>query len=278
MSWDLEDVVPLSITIADADGVLADAGSVSLTITTPDGVDTVFGPIASTTTGVYDHNYATVQAGRHVVRWVASGANASAYTDTFDVQPVDGGAFISLRDTKNFLRKLTDEDDEDLRGFIAAACQAIEDRMGHVAPVTVTADRTPRRGVIVLPERPVISVTSVVKLPGGAAIPAADEMAGTDGWKLENAEGVLSVPTSSSRVRVTYRAGRSPLPQNFRLAGLDLVRHLWQGSQHNGAGGRPTLGDSDAIAASVRAYAMPYRVMELLGLKKTQERDEIFVG
>jgi hypothetical protein len=277
--FDLGDPVPLSVTVTDADGVAADATEVTLTITLPDGTNTVIGPIASTSPGVYDYDYVAVQAGVHRARWVATGANASAFSDVFVVDPAEGAPFISLADAKEHLKKSRElsEDDESLRWFIGAACQMITDRMGHVSPVTVVADRTPRRGVIVLPERPVISVTSVVALPGGDTVAAADPLAGTDGWTLESAEGVMSVP-GSGRVRVTYRAGRSPLPQNFRLAALDLVKHLWQGSQHNQAGGRPALGDSDAIAAGVRPYALPYRVSELLGLKRDQERDEPLVG
>ncbi|MEU4578930.1 hypothetical protein [Nonomuraea sp. NPDC023979] len=279
MSWDLGDVVPLSITIKDADGQLANAGAVHVTITTPDGVAATAGPVGPTSTGVYDHDYETVQAGRHLVRWVATGANASAFTDAFDVEPADDGDFVSLADVKEHLKKTgTTEDDEALRWFISAACRTITDRMGAVSPVTMVSDCSARRGVVVLPTRPVVAVTSVVKLPGGDPLPAADALAGTSGWALENTEGVLSMPPHG-QVRVTYRAGRSPLPPNFRLAALDLIKHLWQGSQHNNAGGRPMLGDSDAIAAGLgRSYAMPYRVMELLGLKKTQERDEPLVG
>lgn len=279
MSFDLGDRVPLSITITDPDGHLANAGSVSVTITLPDGTVTTAGPIAPAETGVYNYDYDTVQAGLHRVRWIATGANASAFTDMFDVEPADGAPFVSLADTKNHLRWLADEDDEVLRGFISAGCQTIEDRMGHVSPQTVVSDVSARRGVVVLPERPVISITSVVRLPGGEAIPPADPLAGTSGYALKHSEGVLLVPALYGDARVTYRVGRTPLPQNFRLAALDLIRHLWQGSQHNNAGGRPALGDSDAIAAGLgRSYAMPYRVMELLGLKKTQERDEPLIG
>lgn len=280
MSWDLGDKVPLSIEITDSEGTPADAGSVSVTITLPDGTATTAGPIASTTPGVYDYDYETVQAGVHRVRWVAIGVNACAFSDVFVVDPPENGPFISLADTKHHLKKDPErtEDDEALRVFIGAGCQVITDRMGAVSPESVVVDLRVRGGVVVLPRRPVISITSVVKLPGGEPVAAADAVAGTSGWTLENAEGVLTVPASCGKVRVAYRAGRSPLPQNFRLAGLDLVRHLWQGSQHNQAGGRPMLGDSDAIAASVRPFALPYRVMELLGLKKDQERDEPLVG
>ncbi|MFI6732112.1 hypothetical protein ACIBI9_04195 [Nonomuraea sp. NPDC050451] len=280
MSWDLGDSVPLSITITDPAGALANAGSVSLTISLPDGSTVTQGPISPTSTGVYDYDYPTVQAGIHRVRWLATGANACAFADVIDVEPAEGAPFISLADTKHHLKKdpAVSEDDEALRWFIGAGCQMIEDRMGHVSPLTVVADLSARRGVVVLSERPVISIVSVVRLPGGEVVPQADPLAGTDGWTLKNSEGVLLVPAWCGDVRITYRVGRSPLPQNFRLAGLDLIKHLWQGSQHNNAGGRPMLGDSDAIAAAARPFAMPYRVMELLGLKKNQERDEPLVG
>lgn len=279
MSFDLGDPVPLSIAITDENELPANAGNVALTITLPDGTTETHDPIAPASTGIYSFNYPTVQAGVHRVRWLATGANASAFGDVFDVEPAEGAPFISLADTKHHLKKTTSEDDEDLRGFIGAGCQMIKDRMGHVSPLTVVADLSARRGVVVLPERPVIAVVSVARLPGGEVVPPADALAGMDGWTLKNSEGVLLVPAWCGDVRTTYRVGRVPLPQNFRLAGLDLVRHLWQGSQHNSGGGRPALGDSDAIAAaSMRPYALPYRVSELLGLKRHQERDEPLVG
>lgn len=280
MSFDLDDVVPLSVTVTNADGDLANAGSVSVTVTLPDGTTETHGPIPPTSTGIYDYDYPAVQAGRHGVRWVATAPNASAFTDAFDVVPADGGAFISLADAKNHLRKsrIESTDDETLRGFVDTACQVITDRMGHVSPVTVVADRRAHRGQVVLPERPVISITSVQRLPGLAAVSQADAGAGTDGWTLESSEGVLSVSGWCDRVRVTYRAGRSPVPPNFRLAALELVMHLWRGSQHNQGGGRPALGESDATAWAATSFALPYRVMELLGLKKNQERDEPLVG
>ncbi|AQZ67635.1 unnamed protein product [[Actinomadura] parvosata subsp. kistnae] len=280
MSFDLGAKVPLSITITDPSGALANAGTVALTITLPDGTVFVQDPVAPASTGVYTYDYATVQAGVHQVRWLATGDNASSYTDVIDVEPAEGAPFVSLADAKEHLRKdrLLTEDDEALRRIIGAACQVIEDRVGHVTPQTVVADVSACRGVAVLPDRPVISIVSVVRLPGGAAVPAADPLAGTDGYRLKHSEGVLLLPDWYGDFRVTTRVGRTPLPLNFRLAGLDLIKHLWQGSQHNNGGGRPMLGDSDAIAASIRPFALPFRVMELLGLKKTQERDEPLVG
>ncbi|MBX6358141.1 MAG: hypothetical protein IRZ05_20120, partial [Micromonosporaceae bacterium] len=75
MAWDLGDVVPLSVTVTSASGQPEDATAVHLTITLPDGSTVTQGPIASTSPGVYDYDYATMQAGVHRVRWVATGNN-----------------------------------------------------------------------------------------------------------------------------------------------------------------------------------------------------------
>ncbi|GAB1823575.1 hypothetical protein [Herbidospora sp. RD11066] len=279
MSIDLGDVVPLSVVIRDAAGQLADASQVHLTITLPDGTAAAVGPVAPTSTGVYDHDYATVQAGHHVVRWVATGANASAYTDAFDVQPADGSPWISLADLKNHLKQsgIATSDDEKLRGNIASACRVITDRMGEVSPITAVLEVERRGKTIILPVRPVIAITSVEQLPGLAVIPQADRAAGISGWSLESVEGVL-VHTGGrfGSARVTWRAGRNPIPPNFRLAALELAGHLWRTSQLNGGGGRPPVSNDEVIVPGV-SFALPYSVRQLLGLDK-RPQDEILVG
>ena len=274
MAWDLGDVVPLSVTVTNASGQPEDATAVHLTITLPDGSTVTQGPIASTSPGVYDYDYATMQAGVHRVRWVATGNNASAYTDVFVVEPAEGAPFVSLADVKNHL-KLAAGDDEKLRGFIAAACQMITDRMGQVSPVTVTHEVT-RGHTIVLPNRPVIEIVSVQTLPDLETVPQADRAAGIDGWVLDSAEGVVTLTRRYGALRVTYRAGRSPLPSNYRLAGLELTAHLWRTSQLNSGGGRPPVGVDEVIVPGV-TYALPYTVRQLLGLDK-RPQDEVLVG
>ncbi|RBQ21618.1 hypothetical protein DP939_02595 [Spongiactinospora rosea] len=273
MSYDLGDVVPLTVTITDADGHPANASTVTLTITLPDGTVTTVGPVAPTETGVYGHDYPTVQTGLHVVRWVATGANASAYDDVIDVQPA-AVTFVSLSDAREHLKKTgLAGDDEKLRRFVGAACRMISDRMGHVAPTTRSMDGS---GCTVILERPVIAVTSVTKLPGGDVVPAADPIAGTAGWTLDGAAAVLTLTRSYGRVRVTYRAGRSPIPANFRLAALELTGHLWRTSQLNGGGGRPSLAGDEQVVPGV-SYALPYSVRQLLGLDK-RPQEELLVG
>lgn len=277
MAFDLGDVVPLSITVSNAAGQPEDATAVHLTITLPDGTTVAQGPISPTSTGVYDYDYATVQAGRHLARWVATGSNASAFTDTFDVTPIDGGDFISLADAIEHLRKKGDTPDaEKLRGFVCAACQIITDRMGQVSPLTVTHEVTRYGRTVVLPKRPVIEILAVQTLPGLTTVPQADRAAGVDGWILDSAEGVVTLTRAYGALRFTYRLGRSPLPPNYRLAGLELIAHLWRTSQMNDGGGRPGIGVDEVIIPGT-TYALPYNVRQLLGLDK-RPQDEVLVG
>lgn len=282
MSYQLGEVVPLSVTVTDSAGDPADAGSVSVTVTLPDGTTDVTSGITSTTTGVYDHDYVTMQAGVHQVRWVATGTNASAFTDAFSVGPAAGGDFIGLREVKVHLKKdLTKTaDDAELGEFITAACAKIAELIGPVAPESVAQDAYvhPRTRTVVLDYHPVIEVTTVA-IAGGADIPAADPGAGVDGWVLDAGAGLLRHTRCwpCGIVQVAYRAGRTPLPGNVRLAGLELTAHLWRTIKLNGTGGRPPVSGGDDIVIAGQAYALPNRVRELLGLGKNQTSD-VLVG
>lgn len=280
MSYQLGDVVPLSVTITDSDGQPADAGAVTLTVTLPDGTTDVTNPITSTTPGVYDHDFATTQAGVHQVRWVATGENASAFEDAFSVASAAGLNFISLRETKKHLKKdpAKTTDDAELIEFISAACSKITELIGPVAPVDVTqrarpgCDRT-----IILGQHPVISVTSVTV--DGQTESEADPDTGAPGWTLDPAAGLLGHfgRWPYGTVTVTYRVGRTPLPGNIRLAALELVGHLWKQSQLNNGAGRPPITGDDQVIVAGAAYALPLRVRELLGLGRNQTAD-VLVG
>lgn len=275
MGFDLGDVVPLSITVTNASGVLADAGAVSLTVTLPDLTAVTVGPIASTSIGVYDHDYTTVQAGRHGVRWVATGTNAAVFTDAFVVEPSNPDAFISLADLNRFLKRPLD--DPEVQEWIGPACQMIRERIGHVSPVRFVEDFVDPCAPVILAEYPVAAIESVQTLPGLAAIPAADPATGVAGWTVKN--GILR--KSSGRlgpVRVTYRAGQTPVRPNITLAGKELAGHLWRNSQLNSGGGRPPLSDDDTPVMPGAAFALPIRVRELLGLGPKQFGSEVLIA
>lgn len=195
--------------------------------------------------------------------------------------------FITVEELKGHLKKSGVEEDAKLSGFVSAACQMIVDRIGQVSPV-VAVDVDHRhhrhhlhrriRRTIVLEERPVISVTTVVV--DGATVPAADLVNGVDGWELSGPAGILTHTGCWpwGRITVTYTAGRLPLPGNVRLAALELAGHLWKQSQlNNGSTARPQSFGDDQVIMRGAAYALPIRVRELLGLGKNPT-DDILVG
>ena len=261
MSYELGDLVPVSITITDSTGNPANAGSVTLTVTLPDGTTDVRTNVAGTI-GVYEVDYQSVQAGRHGVRWVATGSNASAFTDAFTVDPSDGGDFISLADARKFLQKST-ADDASIAGMVSTACQMIRDRMGPVSPETFTHYvRTQHCGrLLVLDADPVIAVTSFT-VNGVTVDPST--------YRVGLGSGIITRvghwPTGDAII--TYRAGRTPLPANYRLAALELTAHLWRTTQLNASAARPGLSGGDALEMRNVPYALPLRVREELGLGK----------
>ena len=98
--YDLGDPVVLNVTVTNAAGVPADATAVVCTITAPDGTPSTPSVNHTAGTGVYSVNYVATQAGRHTVDWRATGSNASAFTDVFDVRPAMSTQLISLSDAK----------------------------------------------------------------------------------------------------------------------------------------------------------------------------------
>jgi len=276
MAIDLGDPYPLSINIYDANGNLANAGSVSLTVNLPDGTVNSIGVVAPTSTGVYTYDYTTIQVGKHNARWVATGANASAHTSNFYVNPTDTGEFISLPHFKSYIRKTKTDNDDLIRTFIAASCAVINDRCGQIAPMTFVEDlKASTNGYVRLLHWPVISITSVQSIPGLATLTQYNTTTGAPGWNLEHPYLPLYIGGVGT-YRVTYRAGLMVIPQNFILGALELSKHLWQSSQNNTGGGRPTVGTDEMVVNGV-SYAMPYNVRQLLGLDK-RPRSDVFVG
>lgn len=185
--------------------------------------------------------------------------------------------WIDLDEVKDHLNKTNSNDDDELQGFLEAACAVIEDLKGHVDPVATSGVYAARVGAdtawpfgcrffLYLPEAPVLSVQAVASVVGNGtatAVPSRDAVAGTDGWELS---GSLLYVASPGLYQVTYTVGRNPVPANYRLAALELAAHLWRGSQLNQSSGRPPIAGDQMMVLPQIASALPYRVRELLGL------------
>lgn len=265
MAVDLGDVVPLSVRVYDSAGDLADATAVDLTVTLPDGTADVIGTIPSTSTGVYEYEYATTEVGRHVVRWVASGVNASSFVDVFNVQPADPGFLIGIEELKQHLN-LTDEDvateGEELRRFLASASQTVENLIGPVSRRTVVETHYGACGpLLVLRQRPVLSVTSMSDVYGSTYV-------STD-WDLNSDTGILRVAYAGSfsqwsgDVTVTYVAGRESVPSDVQEAVAELVRDSRSASQAGGGGRAFGQPEGEAAFTAGRPAVPPYVLSKL---------------
>lgn len=170
--------------------------------------------------------------------------------------------YIDLAALKAHLNKADNREDGELGGYLTAAESMVEGRIGHVAPVTVTEDRVGGAGdADWLAETPVLSVTSVVTLPGLLPLPAEDLAAGLLGWSVTPG-GLLRYGQSfAGGVRVTYVVGRNPVPAHIRLATLELAAHLWKSTQNARS---PRNSTPDVPRDAPFGFAMPNRVQEML--------------
>lgn len=261
--FDLADLVPLTINIRDISGNLANAGTVTLTITLPDGTPAV-PSVTNPSAGVYLCDYSPVQSGLHLVRWVATGANASGFSDIFDVRAATPPYITSLLDAKQFLNIASGTDDEELRGYIEAATLVVENIVGPVVARTIVEVQNSGQ-VIVLNHAPVISLTSLVSVqPGGPTYNVGD-------LDLDPATGIVRHPIISSiyfwgPLRVTYVAGRRQIPANMTLASRIIIGHLWETQRtqmgRTSRGGR--FGTDEISFSPEIGMAVPRRAVELL--------------
>lgn len=256
---DLGDLYPLTITIRDADGNPADATEVVLTVTLPDGTDDA-PAVEHPDTGRYQVDYPTVQAGRHVARWVATGTNAAAYVEAFDVREASPALLVSLADAKRHLHMdlTATSNDEELRSFIEAATGVVEDVVGPV--VVRTVSEVHRSGsLLALGHCPVVSLTSLVPVLAGGIGYAVDDV------DLDPETGIvlrLDGGSFAGPLRVTYQAGRRVVPASIAQGGKEVIRHMWE-TQRGHSGARPGFGDEEFMQTG-SGFTIPRRVYELL--------------
>jgi hypothetical protein len=283
VAFDLGDLVPLSFQIRDTTGALANATTVTLNITQPDS--TISGPftLTSATTGVYNYDYLPVQVGRHVARCVATGANASSFSDAFDVAPADMGAVISLADAKGHLNIQSTINDDELRLYLSAVTNLVEAQVGLVVPRTFT-EVMGAFNSIVLDHEPVISVTSMLTtagvdlsgyfalngeagmlqlIPTTIGYPFAYRPYNFPGQPLDRLyyQGLLPF-YQGQPITVTYQAGRQVVPAGWQLAARMILNELW--ASRRGAMAMPARGGDQEQPVVGTDYTLNDRVLELL--------------
>lgn len=268
MAYDLGDVIPFSFTVKNA-GVPQNATLAQLTITQPDG--TTVGPTTLTgVAGVYDYDFtAATQVGRYIARFVATGTNACAVTDIFDIiDPASELPIVSLADAKAQLlipTSATDRDDQ-IRTMLATAT-SIAERYCNAAFRRQTITKTFNGGACTVAlTAPVLSVTSVTV--DDATLAATDyQLDAVAGllWRGTSYDGQVWSP-GAGNVSVTWVAGYANPPLPVVQGVLELLSHLWESRQGTvprfGPGG--SIDPADSSSSGTLTFLVPYRVREML--------------
>lgn len=275
---DLGDPVVLTFLVKDATGALVDAGAATVTVTLPDA-STSTPAITHPSTGTYVATFATTQAGRHGVRWVATGANAQTYTDVFQVADSVPGMLISLAEARLGLTvpAAAVAKDDDLRTLITECTPIMEDICGPILPAAKDEWYDGGAGTVRLLYAPIISVTQVQESYGNFTRTLTEQALNGStfdayGYTVDKVDGILQRRISGKQgifqpgrrnVHVTYTAGRSVMTANLVLATRRLVRHLWQQEQQ---GFRPDFGSPEGTMVSTPGgFLVPRVVVEACG-------------
>lgn len=148
----------------------------------------------------------------------------------------------------------------ELTTFIARAESAISRPVGPLAPEEKTERVRGCDTVLYLSFPPIVSLTSVTAVDG-VAVPAG-QLTPTSGGRVEFTQAG-SFP--SRFYDVVYQSGWSTLPDDLKLAVLELVRHMFD-TRRGGGAARTGSAQSERTSNTVpaAAYIFPWRVEQLL--------------
>ena len=233
MSIDLGDVTTLAVEITSDGTTLANATTVRVTVTLPDGTSSGSLTPSNPSTGVYTYDYTPTVVGRHSVRWVATGTNAGAFTDVFDVADPALLPVVSLAELRTGLKLTATTSDELLREILDEATDLAERRVGRaLRRKTVVESHAGGSVGILLRQPPCLSVTTVVE--NGTTLAATDYFA-------RESSGLLyrGTPTSPAwfpygTITVTYVAGYADPPSAAKRGVKAIAKWLYQSEQNLG--------------------------------------------
>lgn len=234
----------------------SDDAAAALAVTKPDG--TVLTPALTVTDSTTTHTAALTPTlpGRYRLLWSTAG---DKHADVLDVWPEDPHYLVSRADALERLGQSSDMGYaryDALMLYIAAASAVIESITGPLIASSRTWTEVPpyTASSIVLPHENIV-VTAVTV--DGAALAAGDYIVDEDAGIVSALSGPFLPLT---KVTVSYTAGGQQIPAQARLACLELVAHMWQGTRE---ALRPETPGEDVQVTSI-GYALPKRVLELL--------------
>ena len=271
-TYDLGDVAAIGVSIRDSNGNLANATAVTCTITLPDGTSST-PTVTNSGTGLYDVSYVPTQQGRHVVRWVATGTNASAFTDEFTVRDLTTLPVVSYASVLEHLNiPAASANQEEIRRFVDAAQDLAENYVGAVLGRRTITDELYDGNVDHLRLRNPRAISIVSVYEQGTLLDSSQYEIDPTGQRLYRlttsslsstafgAYGYWAAGVNS--VKVTYVAGFAVTPPAVQQGVLEIVRHLWQ-TQRGVTNVMSRTGSGDDFYTAP-TYSLPRRAMELL--------------
>ena len=270
MTYDLGDVVPLGITITDSTGANANASAVTCTVYLPDGTSASVS-VTNPSTGLYNADYVPSQVGRHAVKWIATGTNASAYSDVFEVRDINDIGIVGYDEALEFLNiPAASANENEIRRFIDASTDLAETYVGQVLGRRTFTNELYDGGTefIRIRNPKAISITSVTE--NGMAVSASNYVLDYTGQRLYRIGSGTLYATNSygywtqgmNNVSITYVAGYVNPPMSAKQGVLEILRHLWQ--TQRGAINVMSRTNSGDELYSTPTYSLPRRAMELL--------------
>lgn len=254
MSYDVGDLVAVSIVVRNLAGTPVNTPTLTIAVTKPDGTLVTPAPTVTNTGsgGLYTATVTADAAGVWPYEWTASGTVVAVEPGQFTVG-ADRVLVASVEELKTHTNTTTTVNDNEMRVHLAAATDRVEQIIGGpVSPQTFTETHCTGDSVIIPRKRPLVSVTSITPYQGTAL--------STDAYRLDTDLGAIFLRYGySSEYTLVYRAGWAILPEAIKLAGLIIAQHLWR--LQYGRGRQATGEDPLAPGAG---FAIPNRAAELL--------------
>lgn len=271
--------IRLSTSVRDVTGALVNAGALSLLVKVAavDGTSTTTGTYASPTndaTGLYHQDIPVTDlaaAGHYQYAWTSTGTGAGVSFGEFDVFDPFETSVLPLADAKDHLNiaQATTASDTEIAAFIATIESALERYTGGPLvnrQVTERAEMLASQTVILVRQRPLVSVVSIASASGGAIDISGgldiDVNAGTVRRKL-------GLPFYGPffqwlpQVSITYVAGWGvSVPAAFASAARIILAHLWESQR--GPASLPGLGGDGMVTMPGFGFAIPNMAAELL--------------